>query len=125
MYDSGKIIAGLVIFVILITIPIWYNHGDIGAVPTKDPNLSQDMLAYANLPNGEKHPLAEEMRSVHMLMLKRFHANADAKLAELGDKKMPTMSCLGCHGSMEQTCDSCHSYAGVTPVDCWECHTKP
>ncbi len=32
MYDSGKIITGLIVFVLLITFPIWYNHGDAGEV---------------------------------------------------------------------------------------------
>ncbi len=125
MYDSGKIITGLVIFVLLTTLPFWYNLCDLGAVPTKDPNLSKDMIAYANLPNGVKHPPAEDMRTVHMVMLKGFHANAEAKLAEQKGKKMPTMSCLGCHNNKEKTCDSCHAYVGVMPVDCWQCHTKP
>ena len=33
MYDSGKIITGLIIFVLFITFPIWYNHLDAGEVP--------------------------------------------------------------------------------------------
>ncbi|HFQ90185.1 MAG TPA: cytochrome C, partial [Desulfobulbus sp.] len=27
MYDSDKIIPGLIIFVLFITFPVWYNHG--------------------------------------------------------------------------------------------------
>ena len=131
MYDSGKIITGLIIFVLLITFPILYNHGDIGAVPTRDPSLptdpqqAQEMVKYANLPNGLEHPPAEEMRTVHMMLLKSIHSNADAKLAEQKGKLMPTMSCMGCHGSKEKFCDSCHAYAAASPVDCWSCHTKP
>ncbi len=33
MYDSGKIITGLVIFVLLVTIPVWYNRGRAASVP--------------------------------------------------------------------------------------------
>jgi len=35
MYDSGKIIPGLVIFVGLVTSPLWLNHGK--AVPSPQP----------------------------------------------------------------------------------------
>ncbi|XOF34902.1 MAG: cytochrome C [Candidatus Electrothrix sp. YB6] len=127
MYDSFKIIPGLLIFVLLITFPIWYNNliGDVGAAPAKDPNLAPEMLEYANFPNNQKHPPAEEMRATHMELLKGFHVNATAKLAEQKDGKMPTMGCMGCHGSKEKFCDSCHAYAAVTTPDCWTCHTKP
>jgi hypothetical protein len=33
-------------------------------------------------------------------------------------------SCLGCHEDKEKFCDTCHTYASVTPY-CWECHTNP
>ncbi|MCI5151411.1 MAG: cytochrome C [Candidatus Electrothrix sp. MAN1_4] len=130
MYDKEKTITLLVVFVLLITFPIWYNHGDLGAVPTRDPKLPEDraqakeMVKYATLPNDLKHPPAEEMRSIHMMMLKTIHANADAKLAELGGKKMPTMTCFACHSKKEQFCDSCHAYAAVKTPDCWSCHQQ-
>ncbi len=123
MYDSGKIIPGLAVFVLLITFPIWYNSliGDVGAAPVKDPNLSKDMLEYVNLPNGLKHPPAEEMRAKHMEVLKKIHANAVTKMTE----QQPSMTCFQCHGTKEQFCDSCHAYASVKTPDCWTCHTKP
>ncbi|MDU9050075.1 MAG: cytochrome C [Candidatus Electrothrix sp. Rat3] len=130
MYDKGKIITGLVIFVLLITFPIWYNHGDSGAVPTRDPNLpkdraqAQEMVKYVTLPNDLKHPPAEEMRANHMMLFKSIHANADAKLAEQKGKKMPTMTCFGCHSKKQQFCDSCHAYAAVKTPDCWSCHQQ-
>ena len=40
MYDSGKIITGLVIAVILLTFPIWWNFG-AAAPPAPDPKLSE------------------------------------------------------------------------------------
>ena len=38
MYDKGKIVVGLCIFVILVTFPIWYNLGK--AAPAPEPKLS-------------------------------------------------------------------------------------
>jgi hypothetical protein len=133
MYDSDKIIPGLLIFVLLITFPFWYNNliGNVSAGPTKDPNLSPDMLEYANFSNNQKHPPAAEMRAKHMELLQSFHTAADpAKMAaaQKGEKKVSTMGCLNCHTGADkplQFCDSCHAYAAVTIPNCWTCHTKP
>ncbi len=126
MYDSGKIIPGLLIFVLLITLPIWYNNlSNAGQVKTPEPP-DKGMLMGFTFANGQEHPSAAEMRAKHMEHLKIFHANAVAKLAEQKDKKMPTMSCMMCHGSKEQFCDSCHATISEKKVpDCWECHQKP
>ena len=126
MYDSGKIIPGLAVFVLLITFPIWYNKlvGNAGAVPVKDPNLSKEMLQGANFPNGQSHLPAEEMRAKHMEVLKGIHVTAKGYNA-VKDGQKPTMSCLACHGgSKEKFCDSCHAYASVKIPDCWACHSK-
>ncbi|WP_417910497.1 cytochrome C [Candidatus Electronema sp. PJ] len=124
MYDSGKIIPGLAVFVLLITFPIWYNNlvGNVGAAPINYPNPSQEFDA--NFPNSRKHPPADEMRATHMNLLQEFHAAAKGYDAAKDGQK-PTMSCLGCHGTKEQFCDSCHAYASVKTPDCWTCHTNP
>ncbi|MCW5198122.1 cytochrome C [Desulfobulbus sp. F4] len=127
MYDSGKIIPGLAVFVLLITFPIWYNKlvGNVGAAPAKDPNLMPEMAQGAAFPNGQSHPPAEEMRAKHMEVLQGIHVTAKGYNAAKDGQK-PTMSCLMCHGgSKEQFCDSCHAYASVKTPDCWACHTKP
>ncbi len=127
MYDSGKIILGLAVFVLLITFPFWHNNliGTVGAVPTKDPNLTPEMVQGAAFPNGQTHPTAQEMRATHMNVLQGIHTTAKSYVPGKDEKK-PTMSCLACHGgSKEQFCDSCHAYASVKTPDCWACHTKP
>ena len=124
MYDSGKIIPGLAVFVLLITFPFWYNNlvCNVGAVPAKDPNLMPEMVQGAAFPNDQKHPPAAEMRAKHMNVLQGIHVNAAANMKG----QMPTMSCLACHGgSKEQFCDSCHAYVSVKTPDCWACHAKP
>lgn len=131
MYDSGKIIPGLLIFILMITLPIWYNNliGNVGAAPTKDPNLVPEMIQGAVFPNGQKHLPAEGMRAKHMEVLKGIHVTAQG-YNPVKDGQKPTMSCIACHMDMSgknplQFCDSCHSYAGVTIPDCWTCHQKP
>lgn len=131
MYDSGKIIPGLAVFVLLITFPIWYNKliGNAGAAPVKNSELPEAMFQGTSFPNGARHSLTtQEMRATHMDMLKDIHANAAAKMTGQKDK-MPSMKCLMCHsGSNDQPlqfCDSCHISASVKTPDCWACHSKP
>ena len=122
MYDSGKIIPGLIIFVLFITFPIWYNHGDAGAVPK--PELPKDTKECV-LP-------AAEMRSGHMQLLNEWRdevlRSADRSFnVKIGDKKyqMSLMNtCMKCHTSKKKFCDTCHVYASVSPY-CWDCHLVP
>ncbi len=126
MYDSGKIIPGLLIFVLLITFPIWYNNliGNVGAAPTKNPSLPPEMIQGAVFPNNQKHLPATEMRAKHMELFKAIHVTAQG-YDPAKDGQKPTMSCVGCHGSKEQFCDSCHNYVSEKKVpDCWTCHNK-
>jgi cytochrome c1 len=127
MYDSGKIIPGLLIFVLLITFPIWYNNLS-NAKPVESPAPpDKAMLTGFTFANGKEHPSAAEMRAKHMEVLQSFHAAADpAKMAAAQKgEKMQTMSCVMCHGSKEQFCDSCHANISEKKVpDCWNCHNK-
>ena len=127
MYDSGKIIPGLLIFVLLITFPFWYNNlSSAEQVKTPEPP-DKSILTGFTFPNGQEHPSAAEMRAKHMELLQSFHAAADpAKMAAAQKgEKMQTMSCMMCHGSKEQFCDSCHANIAEKKVpDCWNCHNK-
>ncbi len=122
MYDSGKIIPGLIIFVLFITFPIWYNHGDAGAVPQPE------------LPKNAKEcvlPLAE-MRSDHMQLLNRWRDKVlrtgdrsfDVKIGDKMYQKSLMNTCMQCHTSKKKFCDKCHTYASVKPY-CWDCHLAP
>jgi hypothetical protein len=121
MYDSGKIIPGLIIFVLLITFPIWYNHGDAGEVPK--PELPKDMKKCV-LPTAE-------MRSNHMQLLNQWRdgvlREGDRGYFELEGKqyqKSLQNACLQCHTSKKKFCDTCHTYTSVSPY-CWDCHLAP
>ncbi len=122
MYDSGKIIPGLIIFVLFVTFPIWYNHGDAGAVPKVE------------LPKDTKECVlpADEMRAEHMQLLNEWRddvlRSADRSFnVKIGDKKyqMSLMNtCMQCHTSKKKFCDQCHDYTSVSPY-CWDCHLAP
>jgi hypothetical protein len=129
MYDKGKIITGLVIFVLLITFPVWYNNliGDVEALPAVSNNeLAEALFQSMPFPNDAKHALTTpEMRSTHMNMLRDIHAVAVQQgYSPEKDGKKNQMQCLMCHGTKEAFCDSCHNSAAVTTPDCWSCHNK-
>jgi len=120
MRDTGKIFAGVLIFLALVTFPIWFTglSGRLGAKP----NLE--------LPKGETKCIeaTEYMRHWHMDLLNRWRDEVVREgkriyVAEDGTRyeMSLTRTCLGCHTSKEKFCDRCHNYMGVEPY-CWDCH---
>ena len=129
MYDKGKIITGLVIFVLLITFPVWYNNISCDAEemqPVSNNELPEAMFQSITFPNDAEHALSTpEMRSTHMQMLEQIHAVAMQQGYDPEkDGKKDRMQCLMCHGTKEDFCDKCHVSAAVTTPDCWTCHKK-
>jgi len=122
MYDSGKIIAGLIIFVLIITTPIWYNMLDAGEVPKpeKPANAKECVVPVM------------EMRTNHMQILNQWRD----EVLRTGDRaflppiegksyqKSLQNACMQCHTSKKKFCDTCHIYASVNPY-CWDCHLAP
>jgi len=122
MYDRGKILAGLVIFVALMTLPFWYGitRGESGAKP----NL-------ASPPPGTRCVESREfMRDHHMNLLhqwrdavvregKRIYVSSDNREFQMS----LTGTCLGCHGKMDGFCKPCHDYVSIRPY-CWDCHIE-
>jgi hypothetical protein len=123
MYDGGKIVGGLVVFVALVSFPTWYTlaGGDAGAPPK---------LA---APQGKQCVESKEfMAASHMQLLDEWRDLAvrdgvrEYTSREYGTKHEISLSntCLGCHGSRDAFCTKCHTYAGVDPY-CWSCHVDP
>ncbi|MBI9112035.1 sulfate reduction electron transfer complex DsrMKJOP subunit DsrJ [Maridesulfovibrio ferrireducens] len=121
MQYGGKIIAGLVIFLGLVSLPFWFNMGGTYEQPKVE------------LPKNAKECVApkEEMRTSHMQLLdewrdmalregKRTYISANGKEYTISLQN----TCMECHTSKEQFCDKCHTDAGVTPY-CWDCHVPP
>ncbi len=124
MRDTGWIIIGLVIFVILVTYPIWYNaaSGKAEYVP--------DLVYPAEATECVKS--TEYMRASHMDLLDEWR---DEVVRE-GDRifvaangvaydKSLVNTCMDCHTSKEDFCDRCHNYMAVGTPLCWECHVAP
>ena len=124
IYDKEKVIAGLIIFVVIVAFPFWYNHGK--AAPEPEPKLTPKANAAKECIFPKK-----DMRTEHMQLLDEWRNTVvrDAKrLYVAGSGKEYVMSlsntCMDCHSNKSEFCDRCHNYANVDPY-CWDCHIYP
>ncbi len=127
MKDSGKIIIGLIVFLVLITLPIWYNV--IGGTSADRPEVE---IATKNIPGKDECVMPTEyMMHNHMNLLnewrdqvvrkgERIHIAPNGKQYNMS----LTQTCLDCHSNRDKFCDRCHSYVAVEPY-CWTCHVIP
>lgn len=124
MNDKGKILGGLLIFIILLISPIWYNFGS-GKAKTK-PKLELTEKAKKAKKCVMPTPF---MRTQHMDLLnqwrdlvvregKRIHTSPDGRKFT----RSLTRTCLDCHSNKDKFCDQCHSYSAVDEPVCWKCH---
>lgn len=123
MYDGKKIIPGLIIFLGLVALPLWYNavNGKTGYVPKPE------------IPADKKECV--EPRATIRVIHKDLLENWKESVVRKGDRtyrasngKTYTMdlnrTCMNCHRDKTKFCDQCHNYAGVTNK-CWDCHIYP
>ena len=120
MHDTGKVIAGIVIFLIVVLLPIWFSAagGGLGEAPEIDPGEGSCVLS------------AEDMMSSHMELLDDWRdavvRENDREMVPVGDEMYPkslTKTCLNCH-AYQDFCKKCHDYMGVEP-NCYDCHLRP
>jgi len=123
MYDAGRIIPGLLIFLAIVTSPVWYRA--MSRADGGPPELS--------LPagGGECVEDASYMRPFHMDLLNRWREDGvrtrDVMYVGLGGKKYLKSlqgTCMDCHSNKQDFCDRCHAYVGAEPY-CWDCHIAP
>jgi hypothetical protein len=131
MYNADKIIPGLIIFLGLITFPLWYNMGKAAPPPEikiDTPAIQQMAVKQCILPKAE-------MRTGHMQMLNDWRTDVvrnGLRVYVAADGKEYNMSlqneCMKCHSNKSQFCDQCHVYAGLqlgSVPYCWTCHIAP
>ena len=129
LYDGGKILIGLIIFVGVATFPFYYNIGKVNAKP--EPKL--DTPAILQMPELERKCVEPKafMRADHMQLLNNWRDS----VVRQGDRqyisstgKHYNMSlqneCLRCHSNKKKFCDVCHNYMAVKPY-CFDCHIAP
>lgn len=123
MYDKGKILIGVVVFLLVLAFPLIYlaASGDGGYVPDPVP------------PEGETQCVeaVDFMTDNHMALLMDWRegfVRDGIRTYEAKDGTEYTVSLTGtcilqCHTEKEEFCDQCHKYVGAEP-DCWSCHVE-
>jgi hypothetical protein len=121
MYDGKYVIPGLIVFVALMTFPIWKNMGNAGPVPKPEK------------PKGVTKCIdsTQFMRTSHMKVLDEWRnqvlrdGNRTPIEVEGVEYDRSLMNgCMKCHNEKKKFCDECHTYASVKPY-CWDCHFVP
>ena len=123
MFDGGKIIFGLVVFLGLATFPFWYAPA-AGA--------SDALLKLTPPIKGEQCVESKDfMRKEHMQLLKEWRNSVVREGVRMyTSRDFPSQTheislngtCLNCHEDKAGFCDKCHAYMDVSP-NCWDCHT--
>ena len=123
MYDAGKIIGGLIIFLVLITFPIWYNAFGVKTANVPDPKIITDAKQCVED--------AAFMKTNHMNVLNQWRdkvVREGIRYINAPDGNRYEMSlsntCMSCHSNKSEFCDQCHNYLQVDPY-CWDCHIEP
>lgn len=127
LYTAAKIVAGIVLFMIIIAISFWYGKGK--TLPQPAPGL--DTPAIAQLKEIRCVEDTKYMRANHMKLLAMWRESAvrdgnrhyTATDGRIFEAKL-SGTCLKCHSNKEQFCDRCHNYLGAKP-NCFSCHIIP
>jgi hypothetical protein len=125
MYDAGKIIVGLVVFVILATSPLWFNM-----LTAEGPEAPE--LVYPTNGSTECVEAKDYMTANHMDLLNQWRddvvrtgvrdyvSTTNGKVFDMSLSR----TCMDCHSNKAEFCDACHTYTAVSPY-CWDCHVEP
>lgn len=132
LYDGGKIIAGLIIFVGLATLPFTLNIGKASVKP--DPKTDTPAIQQWEKQYGKKECVESKayMRAEHMQLLNNWRDSVvrdnERQYVSSTSGKHFNMSlqndCMRCHSNKKKFCDECHNYMAVKPF-CWDCHIAP
>jgi len=127
MYDGWKIILGLIVFVIIVTLPFTMSIGKTYI----QPKPSIDTPEIQKMEKKQCIEPKQYMREMHIKILyswkdyatregKRLYVASDGKQYDVSLQK----TCMKCHSNKEKFCDECHNYVNVKPY-CWDCHIEP
>ena len=123
MYDADKIIPGLIMFLCVITFPVWYSLANGGAANLPKPKIVTE--------EEQCIEAAQYMRTKHMDLLLSWRETVvreGVRTYTASEGKEYDMSltdtCMECHLNKADFCDQCHNSVGVKP-NCWDCHNLP
>jgi len=125
MYDAGKIIVGLVVFVLLAVSPLLFNM-----LTEEGPEAPE--IGYPTNGSTECVEAKDYMIPNHMDLLNEWRdevvREGQRDYVSSSNGKTFDMSlsrtCMDCHSNKAEFCDACHTYLAVSPY-CWDCHVEP
>lgn len=123
MYDGGKIVAGIIIGVIFLTFPIWYQAGGTGKEPeVKLPEKTKECVEPRPYMKTKHMQVLDLWRDSVVRVGNRTYMAFNGKTYDMSLQN----SCMSesCHAKKTEFCDQCHNYTGVVPY-CWDCHIAP
>lgn len=124
MYNSRTIVLGIIVLLVLVSIPFWYN----ALSQPERPEVSLDTPEINALEVKKCIEDTEYMRAHHMTLLDDWRTSVvregDRIYVATDGQEYPKciqQTCLHCHSNKEEFCDACHTFAAVEP-NCWDCH---
>jgi hypothetical protein len=123
MYDSSKVITGIVIFLLIMTSPLWYNMatGKASYVPELKIDSTKTQCVESTEFMRENHmELLNTWRNDVVRGQSRIYNSTNGKEYE----KSLTNTCMSCHKERTEFCSKCHEYAAVKKPKCWNCHNE-
>ena len=124
MYNKGKIITGLVIFVVLFASPFLY--GLVKSEPPPEPELTAKAKEAKQCVEAKAYMVESHMQVLNQWRDEAVRNGNRIYVATNGKEYTVSLqnTCMDCHSNKSKFCDQCHNYAGVSPY-CWECHIEP
>lgn len=128
MQKKTNIVVGILVFLLVMSAPIWMNFGKDAAASNVEVSLDTPTINALD----EKKCIydTEYMRENHMEILHQWKVQVvrdDNRVMVTPDGREFEMSlqntCLDCHSNYDEFCEKCHVANGVDP-NCWTCHTN-
>jgi uncharacterized membrane protein len=121
MNDKKWIILGLVIFIGLLTMPLWFNLAKAAPKPqweyTEKAKAAKQCVMTKEYMAAEHMQLLDQWRHSVVRNGQRDFVNLEGKTFTMSLSN----TCLDCHSNKANFCDRCHNYASVRPY-CFDCH---
>lgn len=122
MNKKGIIVAGLILFLVVITLPIWYSLAFAEEVQMPElemPTNATHCIEDASWMRANHMDLLNDWRDAVVRDAQRDYTSTSGETCTMS----LTGTCLSCHTNRETFCNRCHTYADVEPT-CWDCHVE-
>ncbi len=123
IYNKELVFTGLILFVVIVSFPFWYNLGTAAQAPepelTKEAKAAKQCVRPTEYIKREHMQLLDVWRDTVVRDATRIYVNEAGKEFDMSLSN----TCLECHYNKEKFCDKCHDYASARPY-CWDCHIE-